>query len=528
MRRTIPIVGIVLALALQMPLAGTASSAPQPVPDVADGFSIHELVPVDAPTAINFGPGDDDGPDLYATTLTGRLVRVHLLWTPVGPAAEDVSVVADDLNLPLGVAFDGTTVFVSDSRQSDAAARTVGHVTAFDLSDPSDRTRVVDQLPNGRHNTNHLRFGPDGDLYIANGNPNDDGVEGGAADIHPYSGAILSVNASFVLEHPQVLQWRDADGDLIPADEIADHPRNEDFAGNVTSVAHGFRNVFGVAFGPDDRPWTAMNGADDPSSQDSLYRITPGTDYGFPRCYNEGTPGATTGISKRPNPQHFPDADCSTHPPADALLGWHTCTTGIDFPTDGAQRFPPGFRNSTYIGECSVFFGADWLQKVSQDPTKAQHSTSHKVARVVLDGTGDPIEVRDFVTGLALPTDVRFGPEGAMYIADAGAIYHVAPTPRTTVTVQAVGTQFFPETVVVPTGTTVRWEAAVLSHTVTTADTPVDAAMGNANDPSGDNAFDALLPQGSSFEHTFTASGTYPYFCHPHHGFGMVGEVVVV
>jgi glucose/arabinose dehydrogenase len=55
-------------------------------------------------------------------------------------------------------------------------------------------------------------------------------------------------------------------------------------------------------------------------------------------------------------------------------------------------------------------------------------NSAHKVTRVGFE-EGEAIELRDFVTGLSLPTDVRFGPQGAMYVADLEGIYRVQPRP---------------------------------------------------------------------------------------------------
>lgn len=405
--------------------AAEGTVLPPAVPGVAEGFVLHPLAQVPSPTALAFGPGlpeaGGDGPDLFAATLPGDVVRIELTWTGAGPVAVGQSAVASGFNQPLGLAFDPAdgALYVSDSHPGAESGRTDGVVYRVDVADGS-RTAVVDGLPNGRHNTNHLRFGPDDRLHLANGNPNDDGVEGGPADVLPYSGAILSVNATEVAASSAVLHWEDADGEDIPPDEIATHPRNDDFNDKVDVLAFGFRNVFGVAFGPDGTAYTATNGADEPSSQDALYKIAPGTDYGFPFCFNGGLPGATgDDVTKLPNPVHFPDHDCSPHPPADALLGWHVCATGLDFPTGGIWSFPGDFRRSVYVGECGAFFVEDLVAK-SLEQGPSTHNTGHKVARVELDCDGDPVEVHDFVTGLALPTDVLFGPDGAMYIAELG------------------------------------------------------------------------------------------------------------
>lgn len=417
----------------------------QPTPQVAEGFTIAPLAAIPAPTAITFGPDlpgmlpsvQVDGPgDLYAATLTGTIYRLDLTWTPAGPIAGELTTFAEGFSQPLGIAFDDEGIaYVSDSTAAEVAGRAADGIVYW-IDEDGQAQALVENLPNGRHNTNQLAFGPDGKLYIPNGNPNDSGPASGAADVFPYSGAILAVDADALREDPAVLEWRDGQGELIPPDQIASHPSNTDFADKVEVVGYGFRNVYDVAFGADGTPYTATNGADVPPSQDALYRLDApaGTFHGFPFCYNEGPAGATDGIEKVRNPvfegqsvPEVPGGDCSNTPTADALIGWHVCATGMDISVPGQQPsgLVAGFGHAAYIAECGPFFPDDVANKTLANPTT--HNTGHKVVRVDLDESGSPTGVRDFVTGLALPTDAAFGPDGALYIASAEGVHRVAP-----------------------------------------------------------------------------------------------------
>lgn len=417
---------VLLFAALAVPVVAQPDLPPF-APEAALGFGVQPLAPVVVPTALAFGPGDADGPDLYATTLQGRVQRVALLWGPAGPVATGVSTAAEGFSQPLGIAFVGSAMFVSDSHQGSESDRTDGRITRVE---GAGKRVVVDGLPNGRHNTNHLRLGPDGRLYVANGNSNDNGLAGGPPDVFPYSGSILSVSPEEVSASPAILHWKDEQGQSIPAELIATHPRNADFNAKVEVLAHGFRNVFGVAFSPRGTAYTAMNGADEPASQDLLYAIAPGTDYGFPFCYNVGPPGGVGAqVSVEPNPLFGDPARCAGRSPATALLGWHVCATGLDAPRPGPWGFPAWAQRSVFVAECATFFPQSWLEHTLAQPTT--HNTAHKVVRVALGETGNAAEVQDFLTGLALATDVLFGPDGAMYVADAWGVLRVAPAAPT-------------------------------------------------------------------------------------------------
>src|SRR5438105_8365307 len=83
-----------------------------------------------------------------------------------------------------------------------------------------------------------------------------------------------------------------------------------------------------------------------------------------------------------------------------------------------------------------------------------------------------------------------------------------------TVTVEMAEHFFSPSLVTVAVGTTVVWVVVgVQSHDV------------HARDHSFDSS---LMAPGNTFKYTFTKPGKYPYFCQPHEGDGMFGEVDVV
>ncbi len=565
MRVTAILLLVALTLSVGTP-SGVTQVVPHPVPGVVEGFTIEPFVAAAVPTAIIFGPAPDH--DLYIATLaSGSVTRVDVTWTPGGPVAGATSSVGSGFSGILGIAVDDDGyLYVADSHAGAESGQSDGRVTRVDPATGAKEV-IVDGLPQGQHNVNHLRFGPEGRLYMPNGNPNDHGTGTGTGhpDVFPYSGAILAVTPADLVGDPAILRWDDALGNDIPPNDIGTHPVNDDFAAKVEVVGLGFRNIFGVAFAPGDLSYggelyTAMNGADGPASQDLLYKVEWGVDHGFPYCYNVGPSGGVgsdvTVVDAPDVPTVLPPGpDCASVPPATANLGWHTCATGLDFPTEGAWAFPEAFHSSVYVGEC-VTFGADsWLNHNRQSanngkPMEITHNLSHKVAQVVLGPDGHATEVKDFVTGLALVTDVLFGPDGAMYIADAEGILRVAPVvpsevaggvevpdvgapelpdlpveaPETDeVHVSAALFQFAPPVIAVAAGTTVVWDGVLLPHTVTTTTAP----GGLAHDTSGPDSFDEYLGQGGEVRHTFNNPGIFNYFCRPHGGLGMVGTVIV-
>jgi plastocyanin len=98
-----------------------------------------------------------------------------------------------------------------------------------------------------------------------------------------------------------------------------------------------------------------------------------------------------------------------------------------------------------------------------------------------------------------------------------GAVRFTTPTvsaqPGLTATVEMGDHFYIPSLLTVKVGTTVTWRmGGMQEHDVIAYD-------GSFHSPT--------MTFGSRFSHTFTKPGRYPYFCAPHYGDGMVGEVVV-
>ena len=165
-------------------MRGTVKVLEQSVPQPAAPAVTLPTTVVPTPTAISV-----DGDSLLVASYgTGTIVRLPILEQ--GLLGEPTAV-ADGFSSPLGVvaAPDGT-VFVADSHAASTPGRTTaGRVTA--VAPDGTKSVVVDELPNGRHNTNNLVV-RGGRLYITNGNSTDDGITARRAEA-PLSGTLLSV-----------------------------------------------------------------------------------------------------------------------------------------------------------------------------------------------------------------------------------------------------------------------------------------------------------------------------------------------
>ncbi len=88
---------------------------------------------------------------------------------------------------------------------------------------------------------------------------------------------------------------------------------------------------------------------------------------------------------------------------------------------------------------------------------------------------------------------------------------------------------FDPKVDTITAGETVEWDnGSLLVHTVT-ADPSKATQDGSAALPEGAEPFDSgnIEPDGK-FTHRFTVPGLYRYFCIPHEGASMIGEIVVL
>lgn len=112
------------------------------------------------------------------------------------------------------------------------------------------------------------------------------------------------------------------------------------------------------------------------------------------------------------------------------------------------------------------------------------------------------------------------GEEGSGYGDDgskASASSETSGAGAVAAEVKILAREYVPAEVRVKKGQTVRWVWVQGTH---------DVVSGASCTP--DNKFVSGSAQSKgTFEHTFDAAGTFPYFCNPHCGVGMTGKVIV-
>jgi len=441
----------------------------------ADARDDHGILLYVTATRNPFGPGD--------APLDGKVFA----FTDEGGQPTQV---AGGLDQPLGIVMGpDQTLYVSENDSGPGR----GRITALRDTDADGqfetRRTVLKNLPNGRHQTNGMTFGPDGMLYVANGNATDDGIEcgpnfgpdvenrvgelppplhdiyndnfrnvecpAGHVERKPWTGAILRVDPA----------WTDVD--LLTDVTVDDDPfygtvdENGDLDPTVLDdekvlVSPGYRNIYDVDFNPriPNEIWTPMNGSDDPSSSEPLYALPVDNeqvvgfdeetqepilgpvieDAGFPMCLYDAH------INPFPEPTGIPIVDPGHKHPGDPTPGNNPNPAVQEkfgqCPVQTVIR-PRDIYDEGHEGTAGLAFerGNNFPARYDGDLFTAEWGslwnlngatvTGHKIIHHDIRPDGTVEREREFMSGI-LPMDVTFGPDGYMYVADMpGQIYQV-------------------------------------------------------------------------------------------------------
>jgi glucose/arabinose dehydrogenase len=342
------------------------------------------------------------------------------------PAGFEISIFNDDVPNARDMVIDATgTMWVSRTRDGVIASIAVGDKTANpilrDLNRPhglaispndasslyfAEQTGIssiklnsdsgisqLARLPSGgNHNYYSIRFGPDGNLYVAMGSTcnvcnEKDGRRATIQTVHANTGELSEFarglrNATFMAWHPVTQEmWvsemgRDLIGDDIPPDEI---------------------NI-----------------------------VRKGGNYGWPTCYGKNI--IDTDFHKDDHVHIRPDCAEPFEVPSYIDLQAHSAPLGLGF-IPATDSWP-----KEYWNDLLVAYHGSWNRSVP---------TGYKVVRIKLDEAGNSEGVEDFITGwlvtddalgkdasrsaLGRPAGILIQPDGTMYISDdhAGVIYKI-------------------------------------------------------------------------------------------------------
>lgn len=279
-----------------------------------------------------------------------------------------VRVIADNLNMPNGVAFRDGALYVAE----------INRILRFDgienaLDQPPAAKVVRDDLPKDRHHGwKYIAFGPDGKLYVPIGAPCNVCNE-------PNYAVITRMNA-------------DGTGHEV--------------------FARGIRNTVGFTWHPTTgHLWFTDNGrdylGDDVPPCELNVAPRAGLDFGFPYCHG--------GHIK--DPEFGRLGECSKSVPPVQQLGAHVAPLGVKFYT--GSQFPDVYRNQVFIAEHGSW---NRSQKSGYRITRVKLEGDRAIAYepfVVGFKRGEEV--------LGRPVDLLVLDDGSMLISDdqAGAIYRL-------------------------------------------------------------------------------------------------------
>lgn len=353
-----------LILSIMMLFAWLAPAAADSLPlarlELPPGFEIELFARV--PNARQMALGNN-------TLFVGSMRAGKVYAIPLRGARKPV-VIADGLDMPVGVAFRDGDLYVS------AVSRILRlRGIEANLNKPPRPETVSQAYPRDTHHGwKFIAFGPDGRLYVP-------------------------VGAPCNICEPAPDRYAN-----ITALDVA--------SGKIEVVARGVRNTVGFDWHPQSGElWFTDNGRDwlgDDAPPDELNRLArPGQHFGYPYCHGGTIADPEFGRARR----------CAEFVAPVRNLGAHVASLGMRFYT--GTQFPERYRNAVFIAE-----HGSWNRS---------SKTGYRVSVVRLQD-GRAVSYESFVSGWlqggsawGRPADVLAMPDGSLLVSDdhAGAIYRV-------------------------------------------------------------------------------------------------------
>ena len=362
-------------IALISVLAISCASSPAPRGDIAlpEGFSIETYAP-NVPNARSMALGPD-GTLFVGTRSDGRVFAIPDPGT--GGQAEEVITIASGLNMPNGVAMQGSALYVAEVNRVlrfDGIEEQVREI-ASGKRNSAQFSVVTDSLPSDTHHGwKFIAFGPDGNLYVPVGAP-------------------CNVCERADPRYASILRMQpDGSGQEV--------------------FASGVRNTVGFDWHPSTGElWFTDNGRDwlgDDLPPDELNRApTSGMHFGFPYCHGRAINDPDVGREQ----------GCAGFEPPAQDLGPHVAALGMRFYT--GTQFPKPYQGQIFIAE-----HGSWNRS---------GKIGYRVMLVRLDGN-EAVSYETFAQGWlegesvsGRPVDLLVMPDGSMLVSDdhAGAIYRI-------------------------------------------------------------------------------------------------------
>lgn len=256
-------------------------------------------------------------------------------------SADVVKTFATGFIVPLGIAFRGNDLYVSDSASEGNTGKIIV-LQDIDGDDVADvYNEIITGLPTGSHRPEGIAFGPvDGKLYFTLGS-----TCNVCEEADPRSAAILRA---------------DPDGS------------------NLEVFAKGLRNAYDLTFNKKGHLFATDNGRDDLGNNkppEELNHIIQGGDYGWPNCWGNNT-----------------QANCKGKIKPIATFPAHSSANGIVFYS--ATQFPRKYQQNLFIAQWGAHeFRPPKGQKVVRVRLIRSRNTYITTVRDFATGLDRPLDV---------------------------------------------------------------------------------------------------------------------------------------